>query len=128
MKAMSYNLRGAGGLRGGSTGSALRTTGDIDPMSSVANIVDAMLVLAVGMMIAIIAFWNVDVSKLQEVVQQDEITEVEDVQEMADEMNTSGSSYNELGTVYQDASTGQLYMLTEDVDKGSVKSRKSDGD
>lgn len=117
---MAYDLRGGAGLRGGSgRPGALRDTGEVEPMASVANIVDAMLVLSVGLMVAIIAFWNVDTSKIQEVLQQDEITEVEDVKDMAEDMTSSGSSYTELGTVYQDPATGQLYMLTEDVDKGA---------
>ena len=115
MRGMAYDLRGGRGLRRGK--SKLRDGEDVNPMASTANIVDAMLVLAVGLMIAVIAFWNVDTTQLQEVIQEDEVTEMDDVEEMADDMNSSGSSYNEIGTVYQDPESGQLYMLTEDADK-----------
>ena len=112
---MGYDLRAGSGLRGGA--SKLREHEDVNPMASTANIVDAMLVLAVGLMIAVIAFWNVDTSQLQELIAQDEVTEMDDIEELADEMTSAGSNYSEIGTVYQDPETGQLYMLTEDADK-----------
>ena len=34
----------------------------VDPMNYVSNLSDAMLVLAVGMMLALIVHWNVDIS------------------------------------------------------------------
>lgn len=113
---MSYELRKGGGLRSGS--SLLSRGDDVDPMSSVANIADAILVMAVGLMVALITYWTLDMSQIQEMVQQDEMAEV-DVNEMAEEMQTEGGGYQELGTVYQDPSTGKLYMLTEEVDKGA---------
>lgn len=113
---MSYSLRKGGGLRGGS--SLLTHGDDVDPMSSVANIADAILVMAVGLMVALITYWTLDMSQIQEMVQQDEMAEV-DVNEMADDMQKQGGGYEELGTVYQDPSTGKLYMLTEEVDKGA---------
>lgn len=120
---MAYNLRGESGLRGGRKG--LRNSGDeVNPMANVANVVDAMLVLSLGLMIALISFWQLDTSQLQEMVQSDEMTDV-DVQQMVDQMQNNSSSYKELGTVYQDPSTGQLYMLTEDVDKGASSTDKS---
>ncbi len=113
---MAYNLRGGSGLRGG--GSGLREHDDVNPMANVANIVDAMLVMSLGLMVALIAFWQLDTTELQEMVEGNEMTNV-DVNKMAEEMQNNGSSYEELGTVYQDPSTGQLYMLTKDVDKGA---------
>lgn len=114
---MAYNLRNSGGLRGGTHG-GLRETEDVNPMANVANIVDAMLVMSLGLMVALIAFWQLDTSQLQEMVEGNEMTNV-DVNKMAEEMQNNSSSYEELGTVYQDPSTGQLYMLTKDVDKGA---------
>ena len=34
----------------------------VDPMNYVSNLSDAMLVLAVGMVLALIVHWNVDIS------------------------------------------------------------------
>lgn len=121
---MAINLRGDGsGLRKGK--GSLRNSGDnVEPMANVANIVDAILVMSVGLMLAIVSLANVDISEYKEIVQQDEVTEV-DVNEMAQDMTNSGSSFTELGTVYQDPSTGTLYMLTQDVDKGASASGDS---
>ncbi len=123
---MAINLRGGSGLRG-NKGSLRDSGSNVEPMANVANIVDAILVMSVGLMLAIVTLANVDITNFQEVVQQDEVTEV-DVNEMAENMTQSGSSFNELGTVYQDPSTGTLYMLTQDVDKGaSSKGSSSSG-
>ena len=121
---MAINLRGdCSGLRKGK--GSLRNSGDnVEPMANVANIVDAILVMSVGLMLAIVSLANVDISEYKEIVQQDEVTEV-DVNEMAQDMTNSGSSFTELGTVYQDPSTGTLYMLTQDVDKGASASGSS---
>ena len=40
---------------------------EVDPLSSVANIADAMLVFACGILIALIVAWNVDVNKVVQV-------------------------------------------------------------
>lgn len=90
---------------------------DVDPMSSIANITDAMLVFACGLMVALVVAWNVDLKTVQEV----EITDaqqVEDVQTMQDILSSDGSSYIERGTVYQDPRTGQLYLLEADGSQG----------
>lgn len=114
---MAIDLRGSSGLR--STKAGLRQSGeDVNPMANVANIVDAMLVMSLGLMIALISFWQLDTSELQQMVQGNEMTNV-DVNQMAEEMQNNSSSYQELGTVYQDPTTGELYMLTKDVDKGA---------
>lgn len=121
---MAINLRGnSSGLRSGRK--SLHEAGEnVEPMANVANIVDAILVMSVGLMLALVTAANIDFSNLQEVVQQNEVTEV-DVNEMAQNMTEAGSSFNELGTVYQDPSTGTLYMLTQDVDKGASSSGSS---
>ena len=49
-------IRGSG-LRGSGS---LRSEEDVQPMQYVANLTDVMLVLACGLMAAVITFWNVD--------------------------------------------------------------------
>ena len=96
------------------TGSSLRRARraeeDTDPMSSVANISDAMLVFACGLLIAIVLAWNVDLAAVKE-VEIDEAQQVEDIESLRDMLASDGSAYIERGTVYQDPYTGQLYML-----------------
>lgn len=112
---MIYDISSGNGFSDGA--SELQDEENVDPMSMVANVVDAMLVLSVGLMVAIVAYWNVDLPNVEEVVKADEVTAVDDIAEMSEQMQSENSSYTELGRVYQDPTTGQLYMLTEDVEK-----------
>ncbi len=111
---MAYNLRGRGTLRSSARTSNLKGEGDFDPMASVANVVDVMLVLSVGLTIAISTYWNLDFADIQEVLMKDEVTEVEDIETLSTEITEGGSAYNALGTVYEDPATGKMYLLTED--------------
>ena len=88
----------------------------VNPMDGLSNLADVMLVFACGLMLALITYWNVDVSGVSgsiDVVEQgQEITE--DVSGFG-EQKTDGESeslFEEYGTVYRDASTGKLYMVT----------------
>ena len=98
---------------GGAEGGDFREEGP-DPMSGVANIVDAMLVFACGLMLAIVTFWNVDLPNIQKVIQSNEMKEVNDIEVTEDQMEADGSAYTQKGMVYEDPETGKLYMLTED--------------
>lgn len=90
---------------------------DINPMDGVANLSDVMLVFACGLMLALITYWNVDVSGVTgsiDVSMGEEITESIDgfgSNENSDE--TNDKQYKELGVVYQDPVTGQMYLVTE---------------
>ncbi len=112
---MGYALRSNSRLRG-SNSSPLREEGYFAPMASVANVVDVMLVLSVGLTIAISTYWNLDFADIQEVLMQDEVTEVEDLEALSTEITEGGSAYNALGMVYEDPATGKMYMLTETDD------------
>lgn len=87
-----------------------RVEEEVDPLSSVANIADAMLVFACGILIALIVAWNVDVNKVVQ-VEIDRTKQIEDVETLQDVLEGEGDSYIERGTVYQDPNTGKLYML-----------------
>ncbi len=93
--------------------------GDVNPMDGVANLADVMLVFACGLMLALIAYWNVDVSgvsgSIDPVEQGQEITEdVGGLGEKRDESGESETRFEEVGRVYRDPATGKLYMVTED--------------
>lgn len=94
-----------------------------DPMAGTANLVDAMLVIAVGFLIFIVMSWNMqgvifsdasqeEKQKVMETIKQ--ITEVNQGQELDDVpdiSNSSGQGYTEMGKVYKDPSTGKIIMV-----------------
>lgn len=89
-----------------------------DPMASLANMVDVMLVLACGLMMALVVFWKLDLPSITE-LDSTEMQEVEDVEEMVEEIQSTTNPYMELGKVYQDPTTGKLYMLTETTEEAA---------
>lgn len=98
-----------GGIRGQIRSGRNENT-DVNPMESIANLVDAMLVLAVGMMLAVIINWNVELDSLIDAdeidasqLNDDQIEEVEEDQAL-----------QEKGMVYQDPETGKYYIKVEE--------------
>jgi hypothetical protein len=99
---------------------------DINPMSYVANLVDAMLVLAVGIMLALIISWNLNVSSTGQVTS--ETTETEDVSKddaitsftgddvapADDAESVDETQLEEKGTVYYDEGTDTYYIIASD--------------
>ena len=85
---------------------------DINLMEGTGNLADAMLVLALGMMIAVIMSWSVDFatpsSSMKELNNAKTMSEKE-VQEV-----NSDDSLQEKGTVYQDPDTGKFYVRVDE--------------
>ena len=89
-----------------------------DPMAGTSNLVDAMLVIAVGFLVFVIISWNMQAmidpdQTIQEQMQQ-KVTQVDQGQELndtPDTSNSSGQGYTEMGKVYKDPSTGKLIMV-----------------
>lgn len=108
---MARGLRNDGGLRGGH----LRSKDDADPMASVANIADIMLVFACGLMMALVTVWNIDFTPLSE-LQDKQLEAIDTPEDMPEDMADAGNAYVEKGMVYQDPKTGKYYMVTEDKD------------
>lgn len=89
---------------------------DLDPMSGVANLADAMLVFACGLMMALVVYWNIDIVPTTEIEQDELVAEVQDINEMSALASSSdGTEYVAMGTVYQDPVTGKLYMVQENA-------------
>lgn len=108
---MAHGLRNGGGLRGGH----LRSKEDTDPMASVANIADIMLVFACGLMMALVTVWNIDFTPLSE-LEDKQLEAIDTPEDMPEDMADAGNAYVEKGMVYQDPKTGKYYMITEDKD------------
>ena len=106
------DFMGAGSL----TSSAYTEVEDADPRVGLVNLADVMLVFACGLMLALVTYWNLDISAMTEVVQADEMQEVSGIEDLEDQMNGGGgNSFTQLGMVYEDPTTGKMYMLKEDV-------------
>ena len=86
----------------------------VDPMANIANLVDVMLVLACGLMLALVTYWQIDLPNVSEIVNEQQLKEVQDVDEVNESISAQGSTYSELGTVYEDSSTGKRYMITNE--------------
>lgn len=91
---------------------------DDDPMAGIANLSDAMLVLAVGFLIfAIMAISENPqiISDAQQSQSQDSGSQVSTGDTYSNNSNAgasdSGSGYNEVGKVYRDPDTGKLVMV-----------------
>ncbi len=95
--------------------------GEEDPMAGTSNLVDAMLVIAVGLLIFVVISWNMQSVVFQDNQQQQaieqnspDVTEVAEGQVLNESPDTSASSgqgYMEMGKVYKDPSTGKLIMV-----------------
>lgn len=89
-----------------------------DPMAGTSNLVDAMLVIAVGFLVFVIISWNMQVmvdptQNIQEKIQEHsvDVSQSQQLNETPDTSNSSGQGYTEMGRVYKDPSTGKLIMV-----------------
>ena len=89
-----------------------------DPMAGTSNLVDAMLVIAVGFLVFVIISWNmqamIDPNQNIHDQMQQKMTEVDQGQELnetPDTSNSTGQGYTEMGKVYKDPATGKLIMV-----------------
>ena len=89
-----------------------------DPMAGTSNLVDAMLVIAVGFLVFVIISWNMQAmidpdTNIQEMMQKTttELDQGQQLNETPDTSNSSGQGYTEMGKVYKDPSTGKLIMV-----------------
>ena len=104
---------------------------DVNPMNYLSNLSDVMLVLAVGMMLALVVAWNVDIVNSvpnPSDMTQAEISQMEELDRQdlnalhtskdPDNSQTSVEDFGltEYGVVYRDAD-GNLYVLEADTEK-----------
>ena len=87
-------------------------------MAGTSNLVDAMLVIAVGFLVFVIISWNMQAmidpnENIQEQMQQQvsEVDQGQQLNETPDTSNSSGQGYTEMGKVYKDPTTGKLIMV-----------------
>ena len=73
-----------------------------NPMDGMANLADVMLVFACGLLIALIASWNVDINRY-------EIEKADGAQKTIE----TETDMEEMGTVYKDPQTGKYYIVED---------------
>lgn len=90
-------------------------TEEVNPMEGAINIVDAMLVFACGLMLALVIYWKVPITPQGERIelkQGREVSHLPEVRRDLVERQKGGKVYEKVGTVYKDPETGKLFMLT----------------
>ncbi len=102
-------------MRGGLRRNSRWRQEEVNPLEGAINIVDAMLVFACGLMLALAINWNVDFGVGQRVNLQQgrEMTDVPEIREDLIKTQGQGEVYERMGTVYKDPATGKLFMLTD---------------
>lgn len=94
---------------------SLRRSEEINPLEGAVNIVDAMLVFACGLMLALVIHWKVDLTPKGERIdlkQGRNVTQMPEIRHDLIETQGRGKLYEKVGTVYKDPQTGKLFMLT----------------
>ncbi|MCI6857953.1 MAG: hypothetical protein MR867_01480 [Eubacterium sp.] len=109
------------GLRSGKNHFWERET---NPMEGVANLVDAMLVLACGLMMSVIMFYNVDLKGSAVQLEKDNIKEIQNYGIVDEKGNVSGG-YESVGSVYEDKKTGKIYIVRPKEQKESPQSEQN---
>lgn len=90
---------------------------EVNPLEFIANLADAMLILSVGFMLALVSYWNIDISVNTDTgtavstrdalaFDQKDLTKSEDKAE-----SVKGGDLQKLGTVYYDSDTGKYYII-----------------
>ena len=83
---------------------------DVNPMENIANVSDVMLVLAVGIMLALVMHWNVNISDSIEL--EDATVTEEEIEQSSSATGDEDEQYEEVGTVYRDKETGEMYVVS----------------
>jgi hypothetical protein len=95
-------------------GRKLQPEEDFNPLSSLANLADVMFVFSVGLLVALVSVYNVSPTSgstgkpKQAKVDVKQGKEMESLPEME---SSTGSGYEQMGTVFKDPKTGKLIMV-----------------
>lgn len=88
---------------------------EFDPMSGTSNLVDAMLVFACGLLLALVVKYNVPLNAdLAQATQTGDMTQIDNPERLTDSREDGGRGYEEVGITYRDPETGQLYVKVEE--------------
>ena len=108
----------------GSFRSSGKAREEVDPMSSMTNVGDIMLVFACGLMVALVMAWNVDLGNIKQIEMNKEVNK-DDIEQITEQLYGEGNAFVDKGKVYQDPTTGKYYLVEEDG--GSSSEGSSEG-
>ncbi len=86
---------------------------DFSPMEGVGNMADAMLVFALGILLALIMSWDVEVSEQGEIKDAGTRYNVENINNAEGQEIDATVDLEEMGKVYKDPETGKYYVIAE---------------
>ena len=86
---------------------------DVNPSAYIVNLADCMLVLALGVIVALVSYYNVDLTGVSKLKEED--MKPIDPATLPEEIGEGGTYYVEAGIVYMDPSTGQLYIVENEA-------------
>ena len=86
----------------------------VNPMDGLQNLADAMLVLAVGIMLALVIHWNIDVDPQQTGVGAREKLEGIEKVESGSDVELDQLEEMGKGVIYIDPDTGEVYLFTDE--------------
>lgn len=102
----------------------LLSQGEEDPMAGTSNLVDAMLVIAVGLLVFLVISWNMQNivfnenmdeqqrQKVKNAIQEvSQLDQGQQLNETPDISKSSGDGFTEMGKVYRDSQSGKLIMV-----------------
>ena len=95
----------------------LNSYDEANPLEGAINIVDAMLVFACGLMLALVIRWDVDLNQVKDGVNLStgqEISQSTEIRNDLVESENQGQLYEKLGTAYKNPRTGQLFILSDE--------------
>lgn len=115
-------LHNSKSLRTGRYG-LLQNSEDVNPMTYISNIADAMLVLAMGIMVALVLHWNVDLNETSDTITDEQNPVVTINQDELESQEKLPENAARSGEVYYDSETGTYYIVRD----GSVLQTESDG-
>ncbi len=86
-----------------------------NPMDGLTNLADAMLVLAVGIMLALLLHWKVDISAVSQAAepQNEKITLDESDISDSEEKELTSEDMQRIGALYYDEEAGVYYAVME---------------
>ena len=98
--------------------------GEEDPMAGTSNLVDAMLVIAVGLLVFLVISWNMQNivfnenmdeqqrQKVKNAIQEvSQLDQGQQLNETPDISKSSGDGFTEMDKVYRDSQSGKLIMV-----------------